>query len=243
MKTKVRKKRSHHRPTRPAPRPRPDGEPILRFTPTAWAKLHFFCHFEEAEIGGFGVTGPDDLLMVEDFVTVKQVVSPVSVCFDDRAVADFFDQQVDAGRKPEQFGRIWLHTHPAHSAVPSGTDEETFSRVFGGCQWAVMFVLSRSGETHARLRFNVGPKAEARIPVEVDYGQPFSGSDHATWGREYEQNVRMDEEFAARDIESGRWEEWLDEFEDIEATGGDVGRADGDDVGEVPSWEETEVSQ
>ena len=30
------------------------------FTPYAWAKLQFFCRYEETEIGGFGVAPPDD---------------------------------------------------------------------------------------------------------------------------------------------------------------------------------------
>ena len=100
-------------------------EPVLRFTPTAWAKFQFFCHHGETEIGGFGVTDAEDLLLVKEFITVKQTVSLVSVHFDDNAVADFFDAQVDVGRKPEQFARLWLHTHPGESPSPSGTDEES----------------------------------------------------------------------------------------------------------------------
>jgi len=75
---------------------------VLRFTPTAWAKLQFFCHHGETEIGGFGITPAGDLLLIEDFVTVKQTATPVSIAFDDMAVADFFECQVDAGRRPEQ---------------------------------------------------------------------------------------------------------------------------------------------
>jgi predicted PurR-regulated permease PerM len=33
------------------------------------------------------------------------------VAFDDAAVADFFDEQVDQGVVPERCGRIWIHTH------------------------------------------------------------------------------------------------------------------------------------
>ena len=87
--------------------------------------MHFL-HLGETEIGGFGVTSNSDPLYVEDFCTVKQKVSIVSVSFDDLAVADFFEDQVDAGRKPEQFGRIWLHTHPGNSPTPSLVDEDTF---------------------------------------------------------------------------------------------------------------------
>ena len=176
----------------PKPQPREElesADPVLRFTPYAWAKLYWFCHHGETEIGGFGVTTVDDPLLIEDFVTVKQATTCVSISFDDEAVADFFEAQVDAGRKPEQFARIWAHTHPGASPLPSATDEETFSRVFGNCHWAVMFILAAEGKTYARLRFNVGPKGHSAIPVEIDYTQPFAGSAHETWLQEYVANI------------------------------------------------------
>ena len=169
--------------------PEPAERPVLRFSPTAWAKLQFFCRYGETEIGGFGVTPADDLLLVDQFVTVQQITTAASVSFEDTAVAEFFDDQIDAGRRPEQFGRIWLHSHPGNSPIPSGTDEETFARVFGGCDWAIMFILASGGQTYARLRFNVGPGGQVLIPVEVDYSRPFAGSDHAAWAQEYEQHI------------------------------------------------------
>ena len=66
-------------------------ELALRFSPTAWAKLLFFRDHGQTEIGGFGITPADDLLYIEDFVTVKQKVTSVSVSFDDEAVANLFD--------------------------------------------------------------------------------------------------------------------------------------------------------
>ena len=181
--------------------------PVLRFTPTAWAKLQFFCHCGETEIGGFGVSPSWDLLLVEEFVTIRQQTSVVTVAFDDDAVADFFDDQVMEGRRPEQFARIWLHTHPGDSATPSCTDEETFARVFGPSDWAVMFILARGGQTYARLRFNTGPGGQLLIPVMVDYSQPFEASDHAAWEDEYDAHIRSadgEEGFAPRDG-SGFW--------------------------------------
>jgi len=166
-----------------------EAPPVLRFTPTAWAKLLFFCHRGDTEIGGFGVTGSEDLLRIEAFETIEQVTTAVSVAFDDAAVADFFETQVDAGRRPEQFARCWLHTHPGDSPEPSSVDEETFGRVFGGCDWAVMFILARTGATYARLRFNVGPGGEQVLPVEIDYRSEFAGSDRASWQREYQAHI------------------------------------------------------
>ena len=164
----------------------------MRFSPTAWAKLLFFRDRDDVEIGGFGITGPDDLPFVDDFATVRQFVSGASVLFEDEAVGDFFDAQVDAGRQPEQFARIWLHTHPGDYPRPSGVDDQTFARVFGGCQWAAMFVLGRSDQPYARMRFNVGPGSDVEIPVVVDYGSPFPRSNHEAWEAEYKANVRHD---------------------------------------------------
>ena len=164
----------------------------MRFSPTAWAKLLYFRDKSDNEVGGFGITEPDNLLLVREFMTVKQQVTAVSVRFDDEAVADFFDAQVDAGRKPEQFARLWLHSHPGDSAEPSVIDEETFERVFGGCQWAVMFVLARNNHTYVKLSFNVGPGGQVLIPVVVDYGHEFGPSNHKEWDAEYSANVQVE---------------------------------------------------
>lgn len=140
-------------------------------------------------MGGFGISAPGDLLLVTDVRLVRQNCSPVSVAFNDEAVADFFDRQIDRGLRPEQVGRIWIHTHPGNSPAPSHTDEETFARVFGRCDWAVMAILARGGATYARLRFNTGPGGEILVPIVVDFQSPFDASDPAAWDAEYEENV------------------------------------------------------
>jgi proteasome lid subunit RPN8/RPN11 len=165
----------------------------LRFSPTAWAKLLYFRDKSDNEVGGFGITDPDDLLFIREFITVKQEVDPISVRFDDSAVADFFDTQVDLGRKPEQFARVWLHSHPGDSPEPSAIDEETFARVFGNCQWAVMFIVGRGNNTYSRLCFNVGPGGHVLIPTVIDYGRDFGASNHELWDEEYTSNVKADE--------------------------------------------------
>jgi proteasome lid subunit RPN8/RPN11 len=164
-------------------------DPVLRFAPSAWAKLLFFRDHGETEIGGFALTDPEDLLYVRDFLTVKQEVTMASVAFQDEAVADFFEMQVDAGRQPEQFARIWLHSHPGNSPQPSGTDEATFHRVFGKCDWAVMFIVAQDSKTYARLRFNLGPGGYILIPVQMDYRRPFGPSDQAAWQAEYQAHI------------------------------------------------------
>ena len=167
-------------------------EPVLRFSPTAWAKLLYLRDRSDNEVGGFGIARADDLLFLEDFAIVQQEVSSVSVRFSDESVSQFFDEQVDLGRKPEQFARIWLHTHPGNSPQPSMTDEETFRRVFGNCQWSVMAIVARDSSTYARLSFNIGPGGDLLIPTEVDYGLAFGASDHDAWDLEYKASVRQE---------------------------------------------------
>ena len=139
----------------------------------------------DTEVGGFGITRTDDLLYVEDVALVKQTCSSVTVAFDDGDVAEFFDRQIDAGRRPEQFGRIWIHTHPGDCASPSSVDEETFARVFARSDWAVMAIVACGGQTYARLRFHVGPGGSLLLPLAVDYRQPFAASRHDAWTDEY----------------------------------------------------------
>jgi hypothetical protein len=167
------------------------GNPALRFSPRAWAKLVYLRDIGPMEIGGFAVSAADDLLYVEDIVLVRQYCGQASVEFDDEAVADYFDTQVDRGLSPAQFARIWVHTHPGSSPEPSATDEDTFERVFGRCDWAVMFILARGGRSYARLRFNVGPGGESQLGAEVDFSREFCGSDHTAWSREYLEQVQL----------------------------------------------------
>jgi hypothetical protein len=164
---------------------------MLRFSPFAWAKLLYLRDAGDTEIGGFGIAPHEDLLFVEDVRLVKQCCTWSSADFDDQSVADFFEDQVDEGRKPAEFFRLFLHTHPGDSAQPSTTDEKTFARVFGSTDWALMFILARGGQCYARLKYNVGPGLDVELPVEVDYGRPFDASDWEWWHEEYRANVTI----------------------------------------------------
>jgi proteasome lid subunit RPN8/RPN11 len=165
--------------------------PPLRLTPTAWAKLQYLRDAGPTEIGGFGIAPSADLLLVEDIQLVRQLSTATSVEFDDAAVAEFFDEYVDARMRPEQFARIWVHTHPGESPRPSQVDETTFRNVFGACDWSVMFILARGGATYARMQLRAGPGAAVQLPVRLDWQTPFGGSDERAWQTEYELCVRQ----------------------------------------------------
>ncbi|MCO8125559.1 hypothetical protein NHH03_27720, partial [Stieleria sp. TO1_6] len=182
------KKKPNHRRRRRQTQP-------LRFSPYAWAKLQFLRDAGGSEVGAFGISDASDLLLIEDVVMIDQVCTAVSVEFSDAAVADFFDDQVDQGRVPEQFARIWIHTHPGSSAHPSATDENTFARCFGASDWAVMFILAKQGATYSRLRINSGPGSSTRLHREIDYSVPFDASDESAWQDEYDRSVTVVDPF------------------------------------------------
>jgi proteasome lid subunit RPN8/RPN11 len=184
------------------PRKRRTTRPKIRFTPYAWAKLIYLRDVGSTEVGGFGISNDDDPLLIEDIVLIKQVCTSVSVEFDDESVADFFEQQVDEGGRPDQFARIWIHTHPGHSATPSGTDEETFKRCFGSVDWAVMFILSQTGQTYGRLQFNVGPGGGRELVTSVDFSGEFDGADRCLWEDEYVSAVTQYDPLAYKQADS-----------------------------------------
>lgn len=181
-------------------KPQPPRKPAaaVTFSPLAFLKLQFFLHAGDTEVGGFGICQGHESLYVTDFQTVKQRTTAVSVEFDDQAVADHFDRHVDAGLSPQQFARLWIHTHPGESPDPSSVDEMTFQRVFGSCDWACMLIIGRTGRTYARVRFAAGPTGALLLPVTVDWSawpqlledqQPNMGEILESWMDEYGSNV------------------------------------------------------
>lgn len=197
------------------PRPPARGESIagrpLTFAPLAWLKLQYLCHAGPTEVGGFGLAHAGDLLYVEDILVVRQRCTLASVVFDDDAVADLFDDLTGAGVPPNRFARVWLHTHPGASVAPSGTDEATFARAFGACDWAVMAILGRTGLTSARLKFTAGPGAAIELPTRVDWPAWPECVDAAPlaeriagWQREYATSVEIEPPRAVEAPASGR---------------------------------------
>lgn len=156
------------------------------------AKLLFLRDLGPTEVGAFGVAPSDDPLLVEDVAMVRQRCGPAWVGFDDDAVAAYFEERVGRGLEPRQFARVWLHTHPGDSPHPSGVDEETFARVFGPCDWAVMAILAQGGRWSARLRVQSGPRVEVEVPVRVAWDAPFPASDPTGWRSEYSRCVQSE---------------------------------------------------
>lgn len=165
--------------------------PTIRFTPYAWSKLLFLRDCGNTEVGGFGIHATNDLLLVEDMRLVTQQCTTASVQFADADVQKLCDEQSRDQVSTRNIDRIWIHTHPGDCARPSEADEETFARCYSEVDWAVMFIIAASGDTYARLLFNIGPGCSRRLRVAVDYTTEFRQTDFAGWRSEYEANVQI----------------------------------------------------
>jgi hypothetical protein len=143
----------------------------LYLHPITLLKIKYLCHLGNTEIGGYGIiVEPNKYLYVEDFHLVPQKCTSVSVDYDDLGRAKYLEDQANQGFQPHQCMRVSIHTHPGGSAHPSCTDEANWKSVYGPCDWAIMVILAKGGETYARLRVKAlnGPAIETLLDVVED---------------------------------------------------------------------------
>lgn len=175
--------------------------PILRLNAYALAKLDFYIHNYDHEVGGFLVAEIEDQpLVATDFVLVKQEATKFSFEFDKESGMYDYAREMSRVRKLEQYQciRLWTHTHPNMSATPSPTDERCFSSQFcdlakpGHWQpWACMVIRSATGDTYCRLAYNDphGPSSQIEIPVAFDTTIAFRECNVASWKEEHDRLV------------------------------------------------------
>jgi len=161
--------------------------PKLNFTPDTWCQLNYMCKRASTEIGCFAITHPDDRLFVTDLWFPKQECTAATVEFDDESIAEEIDRLSDTHPMDECF-RIWIHTHPGDSPNPSGTDEETFSKVLGHFDWAVMAILAKGGKSYARIKHDAPAGiTEGKIEYTIPMGMYTDG--YEEWDQILEDKV------------------------------------------------------
>jgi proteasome lid subunit RPN8/RPN11 len=155
------------------------------------AKILYFHKISDVEVGGFGISFHDNPLSLNNFCLVKQKSSMASTDLDDDGIADFFDDCIDEGLEPVEFGRIWIHTHPQGIGTPSTKDEKTFSKCFGKCDWAIMMICPEGAKPKAWIQYKF-PACRMELDVEVDYSIEFPASEHDEWKKEFDECVEKE---------------------------------------------------
>lgn len=173
----------------------------IKCSPYAWRKMQFLRDIGDTEVSFMAITPREQLNLIVDVRMPKQTGFSAYTEFDEEGLADFFEDMVDEGLHPEQFGRIWCHTHPGNSASPSMTDEETFKREFSAPNWGVMFILAKDNSWTCKLRYKCHPDLHdiaggSHLIKAMDFKVDWTAycpefnceSTNELWKAEYEKN-------------------------------------------------------
>lgn len=145
----------------------------LTLSPHSWWHLEWLCARTPCEVSTMGLLDANakEGFRVEDFILVRQRVSPASVELDMDWWADKQAELYEArGVQPWQTS-LWCHTHPAGVNQPSGTDEETMAQALGGWDFTLMLILTKAGQFYARAEFThdftSGARRRFSVPLKV----------------------------------------------------------------------------
>lgn len=144
---------------------------MLIFNELAWAKLLWFRdHCCEAnygedsksnsfdEVSLMGISAGEDgnkLIQIKNVICIPQEVSSGNTEIDDDSLADYFDMmREDHNISAKRCGRIWIHTHPGQSPVPSSVDHETYNKFFNAQDFNAMFIISQQDNYSCHVRYD-----------------------------------------------------------------------------------------
>jgi proteasome lid subunit RPN8/RPN11 len=165
------------------------------FSKDAWDKLLYLRDKGDTEIGGWGVTADDDEFFVEDFFTVKQKCTSVTVEFDDADNNRFATDMLIKKNKPHKnTQKIWIHTHPGNSPKPSSVDEETLKKMVENLSvddYIVMFIIAKDSSTYCRLSL----KTKFGIMTK-ELKCSYCCVENKDWEKEYDDHVEKKPAFS-----------------------------------------------
>lgn len=139
--------------------------PKLIFSPYAWNKLLFLRDMADGdELAAFGIGSEENPLYITNLVMPEQETSSTSADFTEKGLQEYFEKSEETYGDPDRWCRVWIHTHPRGVKQPSGTDDDTWSQVFGHAPWAVMYILTECGSYYCKMRM----RHSERITVDKD---------------------------------------------------------------------------
>lgn len=173
---------------------------ILKLTPYAFSKLRWMQQRGKTEVAGWGIGSEDDLLLIEDFVLVKQVAAMASFEMTKEGLQEYYAAMLGKGLPMGRISRVMFHTHPMASPEPSSTDEENFEDLFANADWGVMAIIGSEGNTYARLRCGFPQPTDMKIGWQMIYTRSYGWGQEVVAGWEEEYNRCIQEKTYSRGI-------------------------------------------
>lgn len=154
-------------------------------TPLAHLKLlRMLTLCGQTEFSVFGFMPDAAARRITDLIVPKQLNSVGSTRMDDEHLAMLFSRLSEQGLEYEQYGCVWIHSHPSFAVMPSDTDWATLDRTFARHPWVLMIIVSlANGEfkssVHLKMRTSLGTVTRQLGDLAVDYA-------NGAWPREVE---------------------------------------------------------
>jgi hypothetical protein len=174
----------------------------------AYYKMVYLANRFPTECGGWGVADdPDAPLRINSIQLTEQRASAASIKFDAADINRWKDEKVAEGKDFEQFGRVWVHTHPGNTVHPSSDDVESFESIVRHQvstnelaaailpaseipnlpePWAIMVIVGTQGALHAEIGFIWHGEFMRHI---IQISSKWDDTTTTGWDAAYEANV------------------------------------------------------
>lgn len=131
----------------------------------------------DTEISFLGkVEQKDDVLLVNDFVLLKQQVSYANTILDKEELGKFYESLMNKGENPSNW-KVWIHSHASMSAIFSQTDEDTiksFDLEIPTDNWFLSIVVNHAGDLNARIDiFSPIHLTVQRLEWDISFDDPI----------------------------------------------------------------------
>jgi proteasome lid subunit RPN8/RPN11 len=125
------------------------------------------------EVSLYGITESNSLV-IKDFWIPYQFGTAVTTEFDEEKKVEEVDKLIQKGLDPNNFLKIWVHTHPKMSPNPSGTDIQTFKTKFNNLNWSIRLILGQNKQMTVKYQQNSPIPLELDLKTEIDFSN-FKG--------------------------------------------------------------------
>ena len=135
----------------------------------------------------------DREILVQDITMLEQDCTGYHTEIRDEAMAEYYKECYAQDMDIQEFGCVWLHTHPSDDTTPSGLDETTFAETFSRHPWAAMLILGQNGSMYGRVKNNKGLVLSQQVDVVIDWRLWEDFVSPASWSKDYKNLVHGEE--------------------------------------------------
>jgi len=161
--------------------------PSLLLSGQAYLKMKYCAHNFPTEVGGFCEAFENQPFQIATAKILPQESTAASIDFTDDGIVAYMEDGAEKFKGDlNRFFRVWWHTHPGMSAVPSSTDMATFYSLTRTLPWVIMLIVGTEQGISARYG-TIVDGIFLHVPMTVDV--KWDLHIYEDWDKEYAENV------------------------------------------------------